>query len=81
MIKASQQIGAQVKNHFFASLARFRSCPALQGWSWLETELRNPFGGFLFGRPTATGGNIEGIHDQVDSPASLLVDECCQGRS
>jgi hypothetical protein len=68
--------GAQVKNQFFASLARFRSRPALQGWSWLETELRNPYGGFLFGRATDTGGNIEGIHNQVDSPASLLVDEC-----
>jgi hypothetical protein len=31
--------------------------------------------GFLFGRATDTGGNIEGIHDQVGSPASLLIDE------
>jgi len=67
--------GAQVKNQFFASLSRFRNRPALAGWSWLETEVRNPSGGFLFGRATDTGGNIEGIHDQVDSPASLLVDE------
>ncbi|HET9376718.1 MAG TPA: hypothetical protein VFO40_17215 [Chthoniobacterales bacterium] len=67
--------GAQVKNQFFASLDRFRSRPAFAGWTWLETELRNPFGGFLFGRATDTGGNIEGIHNQIDSPASLLVDE------
>jgi hypothetical protein len=68
--------GAQVKNQFFAALARFRFRPAFTGWSWLETELRNRGdGGFLFGRATDTGGNIEGVHDQPDSPAALLVDE------
>ena len=30
----------------------------------------------MFGRATDTGGNIEGLHDQHDSPAALLVDEC-----
>jgi hypothetical protein len=67
--------GHQVKNQFFASLARFRDRPAFAGWNWLETELRTPHGGFLFGRATDTGGNIEGLHDQPDSPAGLLVDE------
>jgi hypothetical protein len=67
--------GAQVKNQFFAALARFRFRPAFSGWQWLETELRNRDGGFLFGRATDTGGNIEGIHDQPDSPAALLCDE------
>ena len=47
----------------------------MQGRSWLETELRTPHGGFLSGRATDTGGNIEGLHDQPDSPAGLLVDE------
>jgi hypothetical protein len=42
---------AQVKNQFFASLERSRSRPGLAGWTWLETEVRNPHGGFLFGRP------------------------------
>jgi hypothetical protein len=68
--------GAQVKNQFFAALNRFRFRPAFAGWTWLETEVRNREGGFLFGRATDTGGNIEGIHDQADSPAALLVDEC-----
>jgi hypothetical protein len=67
--------GAQVKNQFFASLDRFRTRPALAGYTWLETELRNPHGGFLFGRATDVSGNIEGIHDQFESPAALLVDE------
>src|SRR6266403_3876627 len=53
---------AQVKNQFFASLERFRQRPALAGWTWLETEVRNPHGGFLFGRATDTSGNIEGLH-------------------
>jgi hypothetical protein len=67
--------GAQVKNQFFAALSRFRFRPAFAGWQWLETELRNRDGGFLFGRATDNGGNIEGIHDQPDSPAALLCDE------
>jgi hypothetical protein len=66
---------AQVKNQFFASLERLRSRPALAGWTWLETEVRNPHGGFLFGRATDTSGNIEGLHDQPGSPAAILVDE------
>jgi hypothetical protein len=66
---------AQVKNQFFASLSRFRSRPAFTGWTWLETEVRNPHGGFLFGRATDTSGNIEGLHDQPESPAAILVDE------
>jgi hypothetical protein len=67
--------GHQVKNQFFSSLNRFSHRPALAGWSWLETELRTPRGGFLSGRATDTGGNIEVLHDQPDSPAGLLVDE------
>jgi phage terminase large subunit len=47
----------------------------LHGWTWLETEVRNPSGGFLFGRSTDSGGNIEGLHNQLDSPAAILVDE------
>ncbi|HET9376048.1 MAG TPA: hypothetical protein VFO40_13825 [Chthoniobacterales bacterium] len=66
---------AQVKNQFFASLDRFRSRLAFTGWTWLEAEVRNPHGGFLFGRATDTSGNIEGLHDQPSSPAGLLVDE------
>jgi hypothetical protein len=30
---------------------------------------------FLFGRATGTSGNIEGLHDQPESPAAILVDE------
>src|SRR6266478_2401996 len=66
---------AQVKNQFFASLSRFRSRPAFTGWTWLETEVKNTSGGFLFGRATDTSGNIEGLHDQPESPAAILVDE------
>jgi hypothetical protein len=67
--------GDQVENQFLTSLERFRSRPAFVGWTWLETAVRNPHGGFLFGRATDTGGNIEGLHEQPDSPAGLLVDE------
>jgi hypothetical protein len=67
--------GHQVQQQFFSRLSRFNSRPAFAGWTWLETELRTPAGGFMFGRATDTGGNIEGLHDQPDSPAGLLVDE------
>jgi hypothetical protein len=72
---AALATSAQVKNQFFASLERLRSRPAFAGWTWLETEVRNPHGGFLFGRATDTSGNIEGLHDQPGSPAAILVDE------
>jgi hypothetical protein len=67
--------GHQVKQQFYSSLSRFQSLPAFAGWTWLETELRTPAGGFMFGRATDTGGNIEGLHNQPDSHAGLLVDE------
>lgn len=66
---------AQVRNQFFASLDRFRHLTAFAGWQWLETEVRTPAGGFLFGRASDLSGNIEGIHDQHESPAALLIDE------
>ena len=67
--------GSQVEKQFFAALNPFRNLPAFASWSWLTSEVRTNRGGFLFGRATDTGGNIEGIHDQVGSPASLLIDE------
>jgi hypothetical protein len=45
------------------------------GCQWLESEVRTPGGGVLFGRASDVSGNIEGIHDQVGSPAALLIDE------
>jgi len=49
--------GAQVKNQFFASLSRFQLRPAFNGWTWLETEVRNSHGGFLFGHIRALIAN------------------------
>jgi phage terminase large subunit len=66
---------AQVRNQFFAAMDRLRHRPGLHGWTWLETEVRNRDGGFLFGRSTDSGGNIEGLHNQPNSPAAILVDE------
>jgi hypothetical protein len=66
---------AQVRNQFFASLARFRNRPAFAGWRWLDTEVHALKGAFMFGRSTDAGGFVQGLHDQPDSPAALLVDE------
>jgi hypothetical protein len=65
----------QVVNQFFASFKRFNGHRYFGSWQWLESELRTPGGGFLFGRASDVGGNIEGIHDQAGSPAGLLIDE------
>jgi hypothetical protein len=67
--------GDQLKHQFFSYIRRYADRPAFKGWQWLEVEVRNASGGFLFGRSTDSGGRIEGLHDDVDSPAALLVDE------
>jgi hypothetical protein len=65
----------QVVNQYFSVFSRFSDHRCFAGWQWLENEVRNSSGGFLFGRASEVGGNIEGIHDQVGSPAGLLIDE------
>jgi hypothetical protein len=49
---------AQVRNQFFAALDRFRYLPAFAGWQCLETEVRNPAGGFLFGRASDVSDRV-----------------------
>jgi hypothetical protein len=66
----------QVTNQFFPSLERFREHKFFSGWQWLESEIRTPAGGFLYGRSSDTSGFIEGLHNQHGSPAGLLIDEC-----
>jgi hypothetical protein len=68
--------GDQLRHQFFSYLRKYADCPMFKGWSWLDCETRTPMGGFLFGRSTDSGGRIEGLHDEVDSPAGILVDEC-----
>ena len=65
----------QVTNQFFASLERFRGHRLFAGFQWLESEVRTPAGGFMFGRSSDVAGFVEGIHDQHGSPAGLLIDE------
>jgi hypothetical protein len=65
----------QVTNQFFASLQRFQGMRFFAGWQWLESEVRTPAGGFMFGRSSDVAGFVEGVHDQHGSPAGLLIDE------
>jgi phage terminase large subunit len=67
--------GDQLKHQFFSYIRKYADRRAFAGWSWLEVEVRNTSSGILWGRSTDSGGRIEGLHDEVDSPASLLVDE------
>ncbi len=67
--------GDQLKHQFFSYLRKYADRRAFAGWSWLEVEVRNTSSGMLWGRSTDSGGRIEGLHDEVDSPAALLVDE------
>jgi hypothetical protein len=65
----------QVVTQFFTGLKRFADHRFFAGWQFLESEVKTPSGGFLFGRSTDTSGRIEGLHDTPGSPAALLVDE------
>src|ERR1700730_2589045 len=67
--------GDQLKHQFFSYLRKYADRRAFAGWQWLEIEVRNRSSGMLWGRSTDSGGRIEGLHDEVDSPAALLVDE------
>jgi hypothetical protein len=67
--------GDQLKHQFFSYIRKYADRRAFAGWQWLDVEVRNASGGFLFGRSTDSGGRIEGLHDSDGSPAALLVDE------
>src|SRR5712664_3159669 len=41
--------GDQLKHQFFSYIRRFADRPAFKDWQWLEVEVRNKSGGFLFG--------------------------------
>jgi hypothetical protein len=64
--------GAQVEKQFFAAMARFRNNSAFASWTWLSSEVRTNAGGFLFGRSTDSGANIEGLHNQHLSPIKSI---------
>jgi phage terminase large subunit len=65
----------QVREQFFANMTRFRYQPAFAGWTWLDTEIRSSAGGYITGRASDVGGNVEGYHCRADSPVGILVDE------
>jgi phage terminase large subunit len=65
----------QVREQFFSNLTRFRYQQAFAGWTWLDTEIRTPQGGYITGKSSDTGGHVEGHHSRPDSPAAILVDE------
>jgi hypothetical protein len=66
--------GQQVCNQFFASLDRFRHRPALQGWSWLETELRTPHVvSFSVEPPTPAVTSRAYTTNQIPPPACSLT--------
>src|ERR1700733_14671048 len=56
--------GSQVAKQFFPNLHQYADHPAFKGWRFLETEIRTPEGGFILGRATDSGGNIEGLHSK-----------------
>jgi len=68
--------GDQLRHQFFSYIRKYADHPMFKGWSWLDCETRTPMVGFLFGRSSDSGGRVEGLHDEPDSPAVILVDEC-----
>ena len=51
-------------------------CRSSTAGNFLREPWKNTSGGFVFGRSSDSAGFLEGIHDQHESPAALLIDEC-----
>ncbi len=66
----------QVEKQLWPALRVFQSkCPA---WTFLQTELKTPEGGFALGFSTDDAGRAEGWHPKIDcktDPVFIIVDE------
>jgi phage terminase large subunit len=65
----------QLENQLFSGLRQYSGAPAFRGWSFLDTEVRTPQGGFALGVSTDTPERIEGWHSRPGSPLMFVVDE------
>ena len=56
-------------------LREFSTKPLFRGWSFLDSEIRTPQGGFAVGLSVDDPQRIEGWHSKPGSPVMFVVDE------
>jgi len=66
---------SQLKKQFFDNIRLARFNPYFRGWTFNETEIRSPEGGFILGVSVDEAGRAEGYHERPDSPVMILADE------
>jgi hypothetical protein len=66
---------SQLRKQFFEVIANWRFHPLFRTWTFNETEIRSPAGGFIVGVSTDEAGRVEGYHSRPDSPVMILADE------
>jgi phage terminase large subunit len=65
----------QLRNQLFQGLRAFSSRPVFKGWTFLDSEIQTPQGGFAIGFSTDEADRAEGWHSRPDSPVMFVIDE------
>jgi len=65
----------QLTEQLFMGLREFSTKPPFRGWSFLDSEIRTPQGGFAVGLSVDDPQRIEGWHSKPGSPVMFVVDE------
>jgi phage terminase large subunit len=65
----------QLESILWPAIEQYRSLPYFRGWTWNQTEIKTPHGGFALGFSTDDPLRLEGWHQSVDSPLLYIVDE------
>ena len=68
----------QIEKQLFPALHAFRGYPVCSGWTFNQTEIKTPTGGWAFGFSTDNPGRAEGHHPRGsidDGPVFYVADE------
>jgi pimeloyl-ACP methyl ester carboxylesterase len=65
----------QLTEQLFMGLREFSTKALFRGWSFLDSEIRTPQGGFAVGVSVDDPRRIEGWHSKLGSPVMFVVDE------
>jgi hypothetical protein len=65
----------QLTEQLFMGLREFSAKSLFRGWSFLDSEIRTPEGGFAVGLSVDDPQRIEGWHSKPGSPVMFVVDE------
>ena len=65
----------QLTEQLFMGLREFSTKALFRGWSFLDSEIRTPQGGFAVGVSVDDPRRIEGWHSKLGSPVMFVVEE------